>query len=114
MLRVGAKLEVTAALHPILILILILLLPRHLLVTTMSTATIVAPSTMTTAMTCSTVTSVLGLGQRMILPNGILQLRPVDVSHQIRIRTRSPTLLIMNLETIAILYRTRIAILLTV
>jgi hypothetical protein len=100
MQRVDAKLVVTAALHLLLHPILILL-PRHLLVTTMSTATIVAPSKMTTVMTWTTVTNVLGLGQKMILPNGILQLRPVDVSHQTRIRSRSPTRLITSLETIA-------------
>jgi hypothetical protein len=67
----------------------------------MNTATIAALFTMTTVMTCSTVTNVLGLGQKMILPNGILQLQPVDVSHRIQIHTRSPTRLIMNSETIA-------------
>jgi hypothetical protein len=95
-LRVGAKLAGTA--------ILILTQTRTLimmLVTIMSMATIATLSTTTTVMTWGTATSVLGLGQRMIPPNGILQLQPVGVSHRIRIRSRSPTQLITSLETIA-------------
>jgi len=70
--------------------------------------------TMTIVTMYSTVPSVPGLGLRMTQANGILQLQLVDVSHQIKIRTRSPTRLIMNLEIIAQLCKTKIATLLTV
>ena len=111
MLSVVVKLAVTATLlhlhlhHPRLHL---------LLVTTMNTATIAQLLTMTTVATNMTATNVLGLGQRMTLTNGTLQLPLVGVCQRTQIRTLSLTLLTMNLEMIARPCKTRIAASLTV
>merc|ERR1711953_1411351 len=111
MLSVVAKLVVTATQlhlhHPHLHLHL-------LLVTTMNTATIAQLLTMTTVATHMTAINVLGLGQRMTLMNGTLQLPLVGASHRTQIHTLSLTLLTMNLETIARPCKTRIAASLTV
>ena len=113
MLSVVAKLAVTATLHHLHLhhLRLHLLL---LLVTTMNTATIAQLLTMTTVATNMTATNVLGLGQRMTLTNGTLQLPLVGVCQRTQIRTLSLTLLTMSLEMIARPCKTRIAASLTV
>jgi len=80
----------------------------------MSTATIAQLLTMITVATHMTATNVLGLGQRMTLMNGILQLPLVDASHRTQIHTLSLTQLTMNLEMIARPCKTRIAASLTV
>merc|ERR1712038_784925 len=72
----------------------------HLVITTNSAMTAIL-LTMTTAMMCTTATNVLGLGQRMTLTSGILQLPPVGASHRTRIHTLSLIQLTMNLEMIA-------------
>jgi hypothetical protein len=105
MLNVGAKLVVTAVLHPRLLLLLILVI-------TMNTETIAQLYKTAFVMTFLTATSVLGLGPRIKI--GVLRLPPVGVSQLIRIHTQSLTLLIMNLEMIATLYKPRIAASLTV
>ena len=109
MLSVGARLVVMAALHLIQLLILHLL---HVII--MNTATTALLFTMITVMTYTTALSVPGLGQRMTRWNGIHLLQPVGVSHRNRTRTRSLTQLIMNLEVIVTLCKTRIVTLLTV
>ena len=109
MLSVGARLVVMAALHLIQLLILHLL---HVII--MNTATIALLFTMITVMTYTTALSVPGLGLRMTRWNGIHLLQPVGVSHRSRTRTRSLTQLIMNLEVIVTLCKTRIVTLLTV
>lgn len=111
MLNVDARLVATAALNP-------LLRHRHrhrlllILVITMNTAMIAQLSRMANVATCLTATNVLGLGQRMKI--GVPHLPPVGVSPLIRILSQSLTLLTMNLEMIALLYKTRIAASLTV
>merc|ERR1712038_1266393 len=107
MLSVGARQAVTATRH-------LLHLLHLLLVITTNSAMTATLLTMTTATTCTTATNVLGLGLRMTLTSGILQLPPVGASHRTRIHTLSMTQLIMNLEMIALLCRTRIATSLTV
>ena len=104
MLNVGAKLVVTATLHHHHHLRLLLLL---MIVITMSTVMIAHLYKTTTVPTCPTATNVLGLGPRIKI--GIPRLPPVGVSQLIRIHTQSLTLLTMNLEMIATLYKTRIA-----
>lgn len=103
MLNVGAKLVATAALHHRLLLILVI---------TMNTAMIAQLYKTTTVMMYLTATNVLGLGPRIKI--GVRRLPPVGVSQLIRIHTQSLTLLTMNLEMIAILYKPRIAASLTV
>merc|ERR1712038_2186178 len=110
MLSVGVRLVVTATYHLHLhhhhhrrLLHLL-----HLVITTNSAMTAIL-LTMTTVTTCTTATNVLGLGQRMTLTSGILLLPPVGVNHRTRIHTLSLIQLIMSLEMIALLYRTRIA-----
>merc|ERR1712038_1101738 len=102
MLSVGVRLVVTATHHLHLhhhhhrrLLHLL-----HLVITTNSAMTAIL-LTMTTVTTCTTATNVLGLGQRMTLTSGILQLPPVGVSLRTRIHTLSLIQLIMSLEMIA-------------
>jgi hypothetical protein len=113
MLNVAAKLVATAALHP-------LLRHRHhhrllrllILVITMNTAMIAQLFKTANVAMCPTATNVLGHGPRMKI--GVLHLPPVGVSQLIQIHSQSLTLLTMNLEMIALLYKTRIAASLTV
>jgi hypothetical protein len=105
MLNVGAKLVAMVALLPRLRLLLILKI-------TMNTAMIAQLYRMATVTTCPTATNVLGLGPRIKI--GTPRLPPVGVSPLIRIHIQSLTLLTMNLEMIATLYKPRIAASLTV
>lgn len=90
MLLVGAKLAAMATLPQL-----------RLHVITMNTATIALLSKRNTVLRRTTATNVLGLGQRMTQWNGAHQMQLVGVNHRTQIRTRSLTLLIMNLEMIA-------------